>query len=432
MEQLLHYAWKHRMLPPGTLHADTGETLDIIDPGLHNPNAGPDFLNAKVRVDGQLWTGNVELHERASDWMRHNHHTDAAYDNVVLHVCARIDAAPQTRSGRRLTQLQMEVPEEVRQGYRELLEEETYPPCHRTVARLDSLTVRSWLSALTAERLEEKTTRIGHWLERTGGDWERTAFITLARGFGFGVNAEAFEQWAAALPLTAVARHRDNLFQLEAFFMGQAGLLADEAVAPERRDDYFARLQGEYAFLRHKFGLQPLEATRWRFLRMRPQNFPHVRLSQLAALHHASRIGLSRLLEAPDAAAMRRLMQTGVTPYWETHYGFGRESAARSKVLQGASLDALVVNVAAPLLFAYGRSHMDEALCERAFSLLEQTRAERNYITRSWERAGIKATSAADSQALIRLKLTYCDRHDCLRCRFGAAHLGGRRTPPAR
>ena len=426
MEKLLHYAWKHRMLPAGALFADTGERLDIIDPGLHNNNAGPDFFNAKIKIDGQLWTGNVELHERASDWHRHGHDADPAYENVVLHVCGKLDAEARTRSGRRLTQLQMDTPEEVKRRYRELLEEETYPPCYRILPHIGPLTMHSWMSALTAERLEEKTARIDGWLERTGGDWERAFFITLARSFGFGVNAEAFEEWAFRLPLTAVAKHRDDIFQLEAFFMGQAGLLDDETVAPERRDGYFERLKGEYAFLSHKFGLQPMAVKAWRFLRMRPQNFPHVRLSQLADLYHARRIGFSHLLEAPDAAAMRELMRATVTDYWKTHYSFGRESARRDKTLQGASLDLLVVNAAAPLLFAYGRSHMDETLCERAFELLEQTRPERNHITRSWELAGVKAASAADSQALIRLKHAYCDRRDCLRCRFGAAYLGGR------
>lgn len=427
MEKLLHYVWRHRMFPDSGLRTEEGENLDIIDTGLPNMHAGPDFFNAKVKVGGQLWVGNVELHERASDWYRHRHDTNAAYDNVVLHVCGTMDHEARTLSGRLLPQVRLEVPTEVNRRYEELLAEETYPPCHRAIPHIDTLTAASWLSALTAERLEEKTVRTNAWLERTGGDWERVFFITLARSFGFGVNAEAFEQWAAELPLGAVAKHRDDRFQVEAFFLGGAGLLTDDMVAPERRDNYFIRLQKEYTYLTHKFSLTPMAGTAWRFLRMRPQNFPHVRLAQLVDLYHSRRLDLSRLLEARKPSDFHALLSASVTPYWETHYCFGRESQRKQKALQATSIDLLVINAAAPLIFAYGRAHMDEALCERAFELLEHTRAEKNFITRSWEAAGLKATSAAESQALIRLRHHYCDRKDCLRCRFGAAYLAGKR-----
>ena len=423
MEKLLHYVWQHQLLPEGDLLTDRNERVEVIDPGIHNNNSGPDFFNAKVKVDGTLWVGNVEIHERASDWRRHRHDTDAAYDNVVLHVCGTIDGTARTTDGRLLPQVSIGVPDYVAANYRELLEEESYPPCYRIIPNIPKLKVHAWLNALTAERLDEKTRRIGDWLARTGGDWERTCFISMARSFGFGINSEAFETWALNLPLQAVGKHRDDAFQMEAIFLGQAGLLDDALVAPERRDDYFVRLQKEYAYLRHKFSLTPMDARMWRFLRLRPQNFPHVRLSQLVELHHSRRMDFSRLMEAPDEPALRGLLRAQVTPYWETHYTFGGESAQRSKALRDTSIDLLIINTVAPLLFAYGRHTADERLCERAMTLLESLKPEHNFITRSWERAGIRSENAADSQALIQLRHSYCDAKDCLRCRFGAEYV---------
>lgn len=423
MEKLLHYVWQHKLFPLAPLTTSCGWSVEVIDPGLHNPHAGPDFFNAKVKIDGTLWVGNVEVHERASDWFRHHHDTDAAYANVILHVVGTADCDIPAASGRLLPQLVLPVPDYVARNYRELLEEASYPPCYRIIPRLPAVTAHSWLSALTAERLQEKTERIGQWLERTGGDWERCFFITLARSFGFGTNAEAFEEWAAHIPVMAIGKHRDNLFQIEAFFFGQAGLLDDSIVPSERRDGHFLQLQQEYRYLAHKFSLTPMDAGRWRFLRLRPQNFPHVRLAQLAQLYYSQRVTFSRLLEAGDIDDCSALFNVGVTPYWETHYTFGDESTAHAKRLQPASVRLLLINTVAPLLFAYGRYTFDEERCEKAFALLEALPAEQNFITRSWQKAGLHADNAADSQALIQLRHNYCDRKDCLRCRFGCEYL---------
>lgn len=427
MEKLLHYVWKHKLFPTAPLTGTDGERIEVIDPGLHNGHAGPDFFNAKIKVDGTLWVGNVELHERSSQWYRHGHDRDKAYDNVVLHVTAEADETVRTAAGRRLPQLVLHVPEHVEANYQELLTEEAYPPCWRVIPDMNLLTVHSWLSALTTERLEEKTRRITDWLHRTGGDWEQTLFVTLARNFGFGVNSETFENWAATIPTAAAGKHRDDLFQIEALFLGQAGLLDNTAVDPEHRDGYFGRLQKEYSFLAHKFGLSPIDAGQWKFLRMRPQNFPHVRLSQLALLYHTGRFGFSQLIEAREPEALRELLRTNATPYWETHYTFGTESRTKEKHLQTDSLNLLIINTVIPLLFAYGRHRFDERLSERAFELLEKLPAERNFITRSWQKAGLEVKTAADSQALVQLHRNYCDRKDCLRCRFGCEYLRSRK-----
>lgn len=429
MEELLHYVWQQKLLPTHPLTTQDGEIIEIINPGLHNTNAGPDFFNAKIKIGGMLWVGNVELHDRASDWHRHHHDNDPNYDNVVLHVCRVIDADITTPSGRRLPQMQLDIPERVLKNHQELLNEVRYPPCFRVIPQMPMLSVHSWLNVLTIERLEAKNQRIFDLLNRHNGDWEHTAFITLARNFGFGVNTDAFELWAEDLPLQAAGKHRDDLFQIEALFFGQAGMLEDNALDPSRHDDYFKRLAAEYAFLKQKFSLTPIAFKNWRFLRLRPQNFPYIRLAQLARLYHSRQADFACLLEAQDIKAIRALLSHGVSDYWQEHYTFGKSAPKQPKTLQNSSVDIILINTIVPLLFAYGKYRQDNALCERAVDFLEKAKAEHNAITRVWDEVGIKAQNAADSQALIQLKHRYCDRKDCLRCRFGVAYLR-KSTPP--
>ncbi len=428
MEQLLHYVWKHRLLPLGTLTTTSGQTVEVIDPGLYNSNAGPDFFNAKIRIDGTVWVGNVEMHVRSADWFQHGHQHDARYNNVILHVAETVDTDVVTQSGNHPPQLQVAIPQYITDRYAELSAIDKYPPCYRLIPHLDNLTVHSWMSALQTERLEQKTQAIGKRLSLCGGSWETACFVTLARNYGFGVNGDAFESWAYNIPLHNVDHHRDDIFQVEAIFMGQAGLLDAESI-PERHraaaihDDYYQRLKGEYSYLAHKFGLKPMDCHLWKFLRLRPQNFPHIRLAQLAQLYCSRKAGLSGLLECTTVKQLAQTLQTEVTPYWKTHYTFAAETRSNGKHLSAHSISLIIVNTVVPLLFAYGRYKSDEALCDRAFNLLEQLKAEDNHIIRMWRECGLKVDNAGDSQALIQLKNNYCDRHDCLRCRFGYEYL---------
>ena len=254
MEQLLHYVWKHKLFPLSPLSTTDHRQVEVIDPGLHNRNAGPDFFNAKIKIAGTLWVGNVEIHDKASDWYLHAHDKDERYDNVILHVCGNIDTEARNSKGAPLTQMQLDIPENVFKHYQELLTIDQYPPCYQIIPSLTKLTVHSWMSALQTERLSQKTEAIEERVRRCNGDWENAYFVTLARNYGFGINGDAFEQWALNLPLRAVDHHRDDLFQVEAIFMGQAGLLELNTI-PERyqkdalNDGYFARLRNEYLYL---------------------------------------------------------------------------------------------------------------------------------------------------------------------------------------
>lgn len=428
MEQLLHYCWKHKLYPLHGLHTTDGEPVEVIDPGLHNFNAGPDFFNAKVKIGGTLWVGNVEIHDKSSDWFLHGHERDPHYNNTVLHVAGRVDCVVTTANGLQPPQVELAVPDTVRHNYEKLLRTDTYPPCYKVIPQLPRLKVRSWMSALETERLERKTEDIRRRARLCDGSWESAYFVTIARNYGFGINGDAMEQWALSVPLNDVGHHRDNAFQVEAFFMGQAGLL-DTASMPERHrqaaidDDYFQRLQHEYAYLAHKFQLTPIDYRLWRFLRLRPQNFPHIRIAQLVNLYCQRKTSLSLLVETGQLDDIKDMLSTQVTPYWETHYAFGCESAKSKKHLSASSINLLLINTVVPMLFAYGRHKQDDKLCDRAFDILEQLRAEDNTIVRTWSEIGLGVENAGDSQALIQLKKEYCDRRECLRCRFGYEYL---------
>ena len=418
MEQLLHYVWKHKIFPLKELKTTTGQQVEVIDTGLANTDAGPDFFNAKLKLDGVLWIGNIEIHERSSDWFKHGHHADAGYNSVILHIASEIDMEISRSNGERIPQIQLICPEAVRTNYKELLETDSYPPCYRIIPSLPPFTAHSWMSALQMERFEQKATLLNERLKRCQGNWEDAFFITLARNFGFGLNGDAFETWAHQLPFRAVDKHRNDLFQIEAIFFGQAGILEDSD-----GDGYYLRLKKEYTYLQHKFGLIPMDASLWRFLRLRPANFPHIRIAQLACLYHRAYGLLSRIMETETLQGVRDILKGGTSEYWLTHYTFGGSSPSRPKTLSNTSLDLLIINTVVTFLYAYGLHKGNRVLCARAGSFLEELKAENNYITRMWEQCGMKASNAADSQALIQLKKEYCDKKKCLYCRIGYEYL---------
>lgn len=421
MEQLLHYVWKHKIFPLQVLRTTSGQPVEVIDPGLPNTNAGPDFFNAKLKIDGTLWVGNVEVHTQASDWLRHGHDRDRAYDTVILHVVGESNCDVYRTNGELVPQVLLPCPESVRQRYDELRQTEIYPPCYSILASLPKLTVHSWLSALQVERFEQKARAISQRLERFNRHWEDVFFITLARNFGFGLNGDAFEAWAGRLPFRAVDKHRDNLLQVEAFFLGQAGLLEEEL--PDA-DDYYLKLRKEFAYLQHKFELSaPMTADQWRFLRLRPGNFPHVRLAQLAYLYHKEQSLFSRIMEAETLEAVKKILTIKASAYWEEHFNFKKASPRQEKRVGEGALNLIAINTVIPFLYAYGLHKADEVLCDRATRFLESLKAENNHVTRLWDGAGLPVSTAADSQALLQLQKEYCDKKDCLRCRFGYEYL---------
>lgn len=424
MEQLLHYCWKHKIFPLHQLTTTDGKEIEVLNPGLHNTDAGPDFLDAKIKIDGVVWVGNVEIHMRTSDWFRHHHENNPAYQNIILHVVCEADDELRYPNGKAIPQLQMDIPDYIRRNYNQLLRGDVTPACARIVNNLSRLQIHSWLSALQVERMEMRAQQITERRQQLEGNWEDTFFVTIARSFGFGKNGDAFEHWAQSIPMSAVGKHKDNLLQVEAIFFGQAGLLE----TPLEGNEYYTRLRNEYRYLQHKFGFSPINPAEWKFLRLRPQNFPHIRIAQLAMMYYQQRINLSRILNAQRVEDIMQLFDTHVSDYWKTHYTFDSPSTlSREKHLSNASRQSLIINAVAPILFCYGRYKANEALAEKGITLLEQIPAENNFIIRNWTEAGIRPENAADTQALIQLYRNYCTRRDCLRCRFGYEYI--RHTP---
>ncbi len=423
MEYLLHYVWKYLLDRSKAMTAHDGRMLKVIDPGMRNSDAGPDFFNAKIEINGTMWAGNVEVHDKSSHWYAHGHHRDAAYDNVILHVCKEIDCPVVRSDGTPVPQLQVDVPQHVAMNYEELKHADMMPACYKIIDSLPDLTKHSWLASLAIERLEDKTGAVISRLARFGNNWEDVFFISLARNFGFGVNGDSFERWAAMLPFRAMDKHRDNLLQIESFMFGIAGFL-DGAMS----DAYQSALRDEYLFLKHKFSLPDVPDFSWKMLRMRPGNFPHVRIAQLASIYHSSHSLFSQVLECSTAAQCRELFRKGTSGYWHTHFTFRHESPETMRMLTDRSADLIAINTVVPFLYAYGIQTGTEAFREKALDLLESIDAEDNRFIRNWANVGLVPENAMDSQAIIQLTRDYCEKKKCFFCRFGYEYLKCRRN----
>lgn len=423
MERLLHYVWKYRLFGTAPLATTDGQPVEVIDPGLPNGDAGPDFFNAKLRIGTTIWAGSVEIHEKASDWFAHHHETDRAYDSVILHVVGEADAAVGRPDGELIPQMILKVPELLTREVDWLLNRDEAVPCASCLSLFDAATVRSWLDALLCERLERKVGDIFMLLDQYNNDWNEVFYILLCRNFGFGINSDVFEWLARSLPSGFIRKQRASHSQVEALFFGQAGLLAEE-----NGDHYYQLLRREYQFLRHKFDLKPLEPHLFKRLRTRPDNFPSVRLAQLAALWTRYDTLFSVILEAGSVGEIKRCLMVEPSDYWQTHYHFGKLSKKRDKRISDRALTLFLINTVAPIFFAYGTRRKRPEYDERALSILERLPPEDNHIVSVFRRAGIPVRDASDSQALIQLRKAYCDERKCLYCRFGHQLL--RRTLP--
>ncbi len=422
-EELLHYAWRMRRFHHHALFTTDGQTVDILSPGQHNADAGPDFLNARLRIGDTVWAGNVEMHLKSSDWLQHQHQQDPAYDNVVLHVVYEEDKPIQRSNGTLIPCLEMKnrISRRLAANYQRLLQQESWVPCANSLNEVSDLTKNLWLDRLAAERLEHRAGLIDARLQRCQQDWETVFYQFLARSFGSKVNGDPMEMLAQQTPLLLLNKYRHSVFQMEALLFGQSGLLEGQSFSEE----YPRRLQQEYRFLRKKHGLKPIPAQAWKFLRLRPANFPTIRIAQLAALLHQTVSLFSKVMAAQDAKELEHLFEVKLSNYWWTHYSFDKPSPQQAKALGQRTVHLIIINTIAPFLFCYGRAKKDNRLQERALDLLEALPAESNKIIRRWQEAGLRATSAYHSQAMIQLKQQYCDQRRCLQCAIGNALLKG-------
>ncbi len=419
-EDFLHFLWRTRRFDPSNLTTTEGESIQILHPGEHNTHAGADFSNARLRIGETIWAGNVEMHMRSSDWLRHRHQHDRAYGNVILHVVLEDDQPILREDGSRIPCLEMKkrVPPRLAGSYQKLLHNEHWIPCQHFFYAVPDMTKNLWLDRLLVERLEHKTEAMRHALAQNGNDWEETFYQFVARNFGLKVNAEPFEALAKSLPQKILAKHKDNLLQIEALLFGQAGLLEADF-----EEDYPNALKKEYHFLQKKYRLMSLDAMMWKFLRLHPANFPTIRLAQFARLVCRSAHLFSKILEVETQADVDRLFEAKLDGYWLTHYTFGNVSTKRNKSLGKDAVRLLTINTIVPFLFLYGDMRGEEEFKNKAVGLLEALPAEKNSIISGWEKLGMESKSAYQTQALLQLKNVYCDGKRCLECAIGGAIL---------
>ncbi|MBN1158338.1 MAG: DUF2851 family protein [Bacteroidales bacterium] len=414
-EAFLHFVWRYGLFRHQSIFTDQGESLEIIRPGELNANAGPDFINARIRIEGILWAGNVEIHIRSSDWYRHNHHNNKAFDNVILQVVYKHDRPAVNTRREHIPTLKLSFDAHLYETYCNLMGMKGWVSCREKIHSLDPFIFKCWLNTLVIERLQERTENISLMLDQYINNWDEVFYIHLARSFGFGLNNIPFEMLARSLPLKYITKHRDSLLQTEALLFGQAGLLEKHGDF----DAYYVTLREEYEHLRRKYGLQPLEKHLWKFLRVRPVNFPTIRISQFASIiHHSPRL-FPMILECKSLEAFRKIFEIETSLYWQRHYIFNTLSDQKIKKLGKESINILIINTIIPFLFIYGSVYHDEILKNRAIELLENMPPERNRIVKYWSGLGLHASSAFYTQGLLQLANSYCARKRCLACSVG-------------
>lgn len=415
MEVVYQYIWKHGLCGRNFRTVD-GEEITVVTPGQLNEDAGPDFFNARIKRGETEWCGNIEIHVKASDWYRHGHQNDPAYDNIILHVVGVNDARIKRKDRTLIPQTCLSPSKEFFELYAMMTGSLNTPVCLPYLNRIDTLKQADWIETAGIERLQDKSTRLKELLQSQNGDWFQTLFILLARALGFGLNSVPFELTAKSVPLNFLMRHRDDLFQLEAILFGQAGMLGDTGMI---FDDYHARLCNEYRFLSRKYGLTPIRPGLWKYSRTRPQNFPHRRIALLSAsLANGLKLQESLLEAQGDIEKLREIFNFEMSDYWGSHSGFGRETPSQRRMSAG-SLNLILINVAAPFYYTYGSMTGDYEMAEKGIDLLNDLKSERNSIVMQWETAGLKAKSAFQSQGLLHLRKEYCDKSRCPECRFG-------------
>jgi Protein of unknown function (DUF2851) len=410
-ERLLQYIWQFQYFNKSELTTFEGEALQIIHCGTYNTNQGPDFIDAKIKIGDTVWAGSIELHINTLGWVTHKHSSDKNYKNVILHVVWQHDAAITLPFGTLV--LQDKVSKLLLTKYDSLMNANDFIACEKMIGQVNDLTWASWKERLLVERLQTKSAVVFDYLNNNNNHWEETFWWMLAKNFGIKVNSFAFEKIAQSIPINVLAKHKNQIHQLEALLFGQAGLL--EGVFTE---DYPTMLQKEFQFLKAKYQLPKIAAPLY-FLRMRPANFPTVRLAQLAMLVHNSLHLFAKIKEGSSVTEIKLLLNVTANDYWHYHYTLDEPSAFKKKNLGKQMIDNIFINTVVTVLFAYGHYNKNNSYTNKAVQWLEEITAEKNVITKGFTQLGIANKNAFDSQALIQLKNEYCNKKRCLNCAVG-------------
>jgi len=414
-EDFLHYLWKFKKFDTLNLRTVNHEEITIINTGNYLELAGPDFFNAQIKIGNQKWAGNVEIHLKSSDWYVHNHEKDSAYENVILHVVWEHDAEIFRQNNTEIPVLVLKdyISSEIILNYNSLTLPKSWIFCEKQITQVGNFVFKNWQERLFFERLERKSKSIYDLLEETNQDWEAVLFCLLAKNFGLNTNGNSFLQLAKAIPFSIIRKESFELENLEALFFGSAGLLDSD-----KEDVYFKDLKFRYFYLLHKYQLEKVYTEPVQFFKHRPDNFPTIRLSQLANLYHEHQNLFSKVIELKSIADIYKLLNSSAGLYWQNHYQFDKESPKKRKILSNSFIDLLVINTIIPLQFAYSKTR-GESVSEDLISILDEISPEKNSIIEKFKSFGIKSVNAFDTQSLLQLKKEYCDVNGCLKCAVG-------------
>ncbi len=420
-ERLLQYIWSAQHFNTSNLETTSGEPVRVIEPGRLNTNQGPDFLDARIQINNELWIGSVELHIRKADWDQHKHSEDENYRNVILHVIWKNEEQINKKAGSdNLPTLELSplVSKIMLDRYEQWMNLDCFIPCQSSIGETETLHLQSWKDRIMIERWMRKTEKIKLLLSQNNFHWEETTWWLMARNFGNPVNADAFETMARSIPFNIISRHRNQIIQLEAILLGQSGLLNGRY-----KEAYPNLLQKEYRYQRNKYCLRPILMP-VHFLRMRPGNFPTIRLAQLAMLLYSMEHIFSIILESENIKSLKKNFDIIANDYWHYHYRLDEAREFKLKHLGGAMVDSMLMNTVCPLLFAYGYHHGDQKIKDKAIDWMQQISPENNRIIRKFETLGIHCYNSFDSQSILELKSSYCDQKRCLECGIGQGILG--------
>lgn len=422
-EDLLHFIWKYKKLQLQELLTSKGERVQILEVGTHNGLSGPDFFNSKVEIDGQLWAGNVEIHLKSSDWYAHHHERDPNYNNVILHVVWEDDAEVFRTDNSEIPTLQLKnfISTEVLNAYRKLFDKsrKSFINCENDIAQIDGFTMQNWLERLYFERLEQKSVFVLTLLEQSKNDWEQVLFSMLLKNFGLNSNGEAFMSLAKAVDYSIVRKLQTDVLQLESVFFGMSHLLEDATIL----DEYYIRLKKEYKYQQHKFELKGDAVQKPEFFKLRPPNFPTIRLSQLANLYSTRQRLFHRVMNAPSLEEFYLIFDISASSYWNNHFTFGKTSKKSTKKLTKKFIDLLLINTVLPLKFCYAKFKAKDMNAEIE-AIITAIKKEQNSVIDNFKTHGISVSNSRDSQAILQLYKQYCTKNRCLQCAIGSRLLG--------
>ena len=414
-EDFLHYLWKFKKFDTSNLTTSNGEKLTIENSGSYLQLAGPDFFNSQITIENQKWAGNVEIHLKSSDWYAHHHERDSNYDSVILHVVWDHDVEIYRKNNTEIPVLILKnlVSKETLNNYQSLVSPKSWIFCEKQIESVNSFIMLNWQERLFFERLERKSKPIFDLAESTLHDWDAILFCQLAKNFGLNTNGESFYNMANSIPFSIIRKEGNDLFNLESLLFGIAGLLEIN-----KEDHYYKKLKGNFDYLVQKYQLQSNSFTSLQFFKHRPDNFPTIRVSQLANVYYCQQQLFSKIIKADNVATIYEIFDKSVSEYWETHYQFDKISPKKKKALSKSFIDLLIINTIIPLQFAYAKSKGKE-ISEKLISLLNQVKPEANAIIDKFSSFGLKAQNAFETQALLQLKNEYCNKNRCLECSIG-------------